>query len=177
MPKKKKNDKPAAKPKLKKADRPVWRNSRAQRLLLGDVVSGRVTAEDDPWDVYMSRPEFAPFDTYFPSYIKGLLKKVELEQPRADVASAALANDRRLHPPSNDPRGYPVFQGSEAERLLKEDMDEGLHEELAPKALYNRREEYKEWPLDVFRGHIQQELRTRIEGGYWKKYKEEKRRW
>jgi hypothetical protein len=175
MVKQKKTDKPAGKPKQKKEDRPVWRNSRAQQLLLEGILAGRVMAEDDPWDVYMSRPEFSPFETYFPSYLNRLFDKVKLEQPWADQAREALANDQRLHPPSDEP--YPVFKGSEAEKLLRKDMDEGLHEELHPHALYNHREEYKRWPLDVFRNHIHQELRARIEGNYWKNYKEEKRHW
>ena len=169
-------------PPKKKEKKPVWRGSNAQRLLEKDVVDGVVTDKDDPWDVFLSRPEFAPFDEYFPKYVKSLLQKVARERKHADVASAALSNDRRIDPPTDDPRGYPVFQGSEAERQLKEDMDNGLHEQYKPQELYNHpdRAEYRRWPLDVFRNHIHQELRIRIEGKYWKEYKKEKqdqRKW
>jgi hypothetical protein len=160
---------------LKKKKQPSWRNSRAQYLLKGDIVNGQVTEDDDPLVVFSSRPEFAPFEAKFPAYLEKLLKSLSEEREIAAVASEALANDKRLHPPANDPRGYPVFQGSEAERLLKEDMDNGLHEQHKPSYLYQQRQEYHAWPLEVFRNHIHQELRTRIEGKYWKDYKKKKR--
>ena len=53
------------------------------------------------------------------------------------------------------------WEGSEAERLLRLDMDEGKHEAMAPRLLYAERREYREFPLHVFRGHIHQEKRTR----------------
>ena len=162
-------------PKKKKG--PVWRNSRAQYLLRQDIVKGQVTEDDDPSIVFNSRPEFAPFEAKFPKYLETLLERVSEERELAARASDALANDKRLHPPANDPRGYPVFQGSQAERLLKQDMDNGLHQQYTPSALYQQRQEFRAWPLEVFRNHIHQELRSRIEGKYWKEYKQQKRGW
>jgi len=157
--------------------KPPWRGSHARHLLQTDIVGGIVTKDDDPQDVYASRPEYAPFKENFAKYLKSLLEIVAREKKYADMASKALENDRRIHPPSNDPRGYPVFQGSEAEKRLKEDIDNGLHEQYKPIQLHQLREEYQAWPLDVFRNHIHQELRARIERPYWQQYRKEKKGW
>ena len=95
------------------------------------------------------------------------------EQALADATSAAITNDLIARGPPANARGYPSFQGSEAERLLQLDMDLGKHDRFKPKELYSQREEYQEWPLTVFRNHIHQEIRKRIEGKYWKEYKQE----
>lgn len=154
-----------------------WQESEAKYLLRKDIIAGAVTADDDPVVVFNSRPEYQPFEAKFAEYLTNLLEKVAEEQAFADLGSQALANDLRLHPPANDPRGYPIFGGSEAERLLKQDMDNDLHKQFKPRELHVQREEYQAWPLEVFRNHIHQELRTRIEGRYWKQYKDSKRGW
>ena len=45
--------------------------------------------------------------------------------------------------------------------LVKLDINEGLHEHLTPSELYQSREEYQEFPLQVFRNHIYQEVDSR----------------
>ena len=57
--------------------------------------------------------------------------------------------------------GYPEWDGSEADKQLKADIDEGLHEVLEPAELWNLREAYDDYPLPVFRDHIYQEIQTR----------------
>jgi len=162
----------------KKEDKvPNWRFSEGKSLLLKDIISGVVTEDCDPWEVFASRPEHASHDKHFPSCLERLLEKVANDRGLANAAAEALAKDKSLHPPSDDPRGYPVFQGSRAEKLLHEDMDSGLSETLSPKELCNHREEHREWPLEVFRGHIQQEKRRRIEGKCWPAFKKKKRGW
>jgi hypothetical protein len=77
--------------------------------------------------------------------------------------SAALAHDRRIHPKAaNNHRGEPRWEGSDAERLLRQDMDEGKHKTMKPQLLYNMRNEYYEnYPLKIFREHIYQEEKRR----------------
>jgi hypothetical protein len=59
-------------------------------------------------------------------------------------------------------RGEPRWEGSEAVRLLRLDMDEGKHHTMRPRDLYQTRPQYYEkYPLTVFRGHIDQEERRR----------------
>jgi hypothetical protein len=80
---------------------------------------------------------------------------------RADDA-AALTHDRHLRPQAtHNSNGIPRWEGSLAEGLLKEDITNGLHKQVAPKTLYNTREEYQLFTLDQFRGHIYQEIKRR----------------
>ena len=55
-----------------------------------------------------------------------------------------------------------AWEGSEAERFLRQDMDENKHKTIKPKALWKSQKVYCEnYPLDVFRRHIDQEERRR----------------
>jgi hypothetical protein len=55
----------------------------------------------------------------------------------AVTESAALANDRRIHPKKVlNPHGEPRLEGSETVRLLRLDMDEGKHHMMKPSELY-----------------------------------------
>jgi hypothetical protein len=76
---------------------------------------------------------------------------------------AALAHDRQLRPQATHAsNGVPRWEGSDAERLLKEDITAGLHTQMAPRVLFRTRAEYYEvFTLDQFRGHIAQEVELR----------------
>jgi hypothetical protein len=80
----------------------------------------------------------------------------------AVTESAALANDRRIHPKKVlNPRGEPRWEGSETVRLLRLDMDAGKHHTMTPLELRQTRRQYRNYPRGVFRGHIEQEERAR----------------
>jgi hypothetical protein len=70
------------------------------------------------------------------------------------------------------------WHGTEAERLLKEDVKNSLHKTMKPRKLHLTRKEYRAFELDIFRGHIYQETRSRLESGYWlvKKRKKAKKK-
>lgn len=70
---------------------------------------------------------------------------------------------------------YPPWCSSKAEALLKADVDQEKHKSMAPKDLYETNNEYKKFPLVVFRNHIHQETRGRLERAYWLVKKEEKK--
>ena len=56
--------------------------------------------------------------------------------------TAALTHDRQLRPQATyNTNGVPRWEGSDAERWLKEDIINGLHNEMAPQALYKTRVE------------------------------------
>ena len=58
-------------------------------------------------------------------------------------------------------RGYPQWEGSQAQDDLFDDILANKHNEMAPKELRaTRPQSYGLFPLDVFRGHIYQCLRT-----------------
>jgi hypothetical protein len=152
----------------KKNKEPNWQNSEAKKLLLQDLRSGAIPLDSksmSPKDAYLKRPEFAEFGGYvnFPSRLRSARQQIDCMNNRAATDSAGLAHDRRIYPKAaKNHRGEPRWEGSEAERLLRQDMDEGNHKKMKPELLYNTRKEYYEnYPLKVFREHIHQEDRRR----------------
>jgi hypothetical protein len=51
-----------------------------------------------------------------------------------------------------------LWHESTARGLLKQDINEGKHIQLAPLDLYSTRDEYKAFSLKMFRNHIYQEV-------------------
>jgi hypothetical protein len=156
-----------------------WRNSDAKKLLLEWILEGRV-AGMKPKQVYALDDIFKPFKyDNFVGNLNRLRKKVGTRLVLVEFDQAAFDHDQLLYPTSaTTQRGYPRWPGHEAKRLLKEDIDEGKHETMTPLALYKTRPaEYGQFPLDVFRDHLYQEVRGRKERGYWlnKKKKKEAR--
>lgn len=143
-----------------------WTGSVSRRLLLQDLRKGDIPldpTEMSPPEVYFQRPEFADFEyTRFRARLNDLRKKVTAEKNRSTFDSVALARDRLNFPKkATNHRGEPRWEGSEAERLLKKDIEDGKHKNLKPKALYESQNEYMKYSLAAFRGHIYQEVQTR----------------
>lgn len=147
-----------------------WAKSKAKELLFQDIVAGK--AEGSNRAIYNSRPDYAATQPNFKNFsqsVSRLRKFIATHQARADEDAAALANDVLERPRALvDPRGYPRWDTSKASDLLKQDIADGKHDEMAPKMLWQSRDEYKKvFPLEVFRDHIHQELRAIREKAYW----------
>lgn len=114
-------------------------------------------------EVLAMRPE--PCRKNFGTNLRNLTKAIRENQAKAGSDSAAIARDRRIFPPSaNTSQGYPRWNGSDAQRLLREDVDAGLTSSHDPKVLHQIRSAYQALLLAVFRdNHIFQEQRS----GYW----------
>ena len=118
----------------------------------------------------------------FKTNLNGLRKRITKDKDRADEDLATYLHDMQIPPsPPMAPRAaaYPRWQDSEAEQLLKSDIEAGTGTSLKPEPLWKSRAEYQSFPLAVFRKHIYQELRAEAETGYWlnkKKEKEEKKK-
>jgi hypothetical protein len=161
-----------------------WRNSHAKQLLKEDIVEGRVSSSMPVKDVYEMRPTWYKRYKFnnFKTNLNGLRKRIRKDKDRADEDLAAYLHDMQIPPtPPMAPRAaaYPRWQDSEAEQLLKSDIEAGTGTSLKPEPLWKSRAEYQSFPLAVFRKHIYQELRAEAETGYWlnkKKEKEEKKK-
>ena len=160
-----------------------WPHSAAKKLLIQDIKDGIVGSVDSglhPSQVYVMRPEYADYDySRFVGYLYDLQLVYDDLRHLAHVDDQALAHDLAIPGLRKNSRGYPNWQDSEAERLLKKDIDDGLDLVMQPKELHSKRPEYAVYPLDVFRNHIYQEQRARRERPYWmarKKKKEEEKR-
>ena len=98
----------------------------------------------------------------FRSCLYALKKQFKTSKQQANDNDKHLAHDRLLYPtPTHNDCGLPVWVGSDAERLLKVDISNGLYTPGNVSPLYNSRDEYKLFTQDVFRGHVHQEIRKR----------------
>jgi len=145
-----------------------WRNSRGKKILRKGIVDG-IYPESMPVEVIHQSHELfkeRPL-VRFKDNLKNLRAAIAREQGRADADEAALKHDLQIHPTPANSKDYPRWAGSAAAAHLKADVDAGLHKQMAPKELRQTRKEYEEFPLDVFRNHITQEVRSRTTSAYW----------
>lgn len=145
----------------------TWNKSKAKELLEADLATGRIPCDGRQMraqEVYQTRPEYATvsLDTFRKklAYLRKTTREAN-EQRAADAT--AYAQDRLLHPyTTHNNNGVPRWEGSDAQRFLKDDITAGLHTQMKPKELYGMRAEYYEvFSLDKFRGHIAQEVKSR----------------
>lgn len=76
----------------------------------------------------------------------------------------AISNPRR----ELTDRNIPFWDTHSANKLLEEDVADGAVNTMASKKeLWQSRDEYQKFPLDVFRYHFYQEQRKQLAGRYW----------
>jgi hypothetical protein len=171
MPRSKKTpNAPAPAPKTKKP--PAWGSSRAKEILLEDIKAGIWKRGDPPAAIWLSRDEYQIYDkSNFGNNFRAACDQLERAQARANADAAAVFNDRQIHPRSSmTSYGYPHWDLSTASQLLLQDIEYGKLDFMTPKELRESREEFLDFPLDVFRKHIHQYRRKMVEEEYWKKY-------
>ena len=144
-----------------------WKKSKGKRLLYKDLMDGIVPLVDDPnfnaGTIFFMHEEYGEYDpNKFAGRLKAMRDAVREANTRADDDFEALVKYKEIHKSSLFSHyGYGEFQGSEAQRLLQKDIADGLHQSMGKKDLYASRPEYfNEYPLNVFRDRIYQEIRT-----------------
>jgi hypothetical protein len=162
------------KPKEKKFKEPKikWKKSKARDLLYKDLVDGLIPrqAVDEHRrstmkleDIFQMHPEYKLYDRKkFSGRLSNLRQVYDECMFRAEIDQEAFEKYRENHQPSLfSHKGYPEWQGSEAQRLLKLDIEAGKHTQMSKTDLHESKIEYYEnYPLDAFRDKIYQELRT-----------------
>jgi hypothetical protein len=154
-----------------------WKDSEAKMLLQQDILDGKVTASMKPKEVFEMRAEYKVYGMKnFRPNLYSLRSSISANQQKADSDAVALVHDRRIHPKvAHTPKGYPRWDGSEAQRLLKEDMESSGTNRFEPSVLRETRPEYEVFPLKVFRDHIYQEARMKTGSSYWMNKAKEKK--
>jgi hypothetical protein len=149
-----------------------WGQSEAKKLLLQDIMKGDVpllpkyedgTMSMDPKDIYSMRPQYAEYHyAAFSDRLRGLRTTAANLMEAAQADQEAFDLYVRNHPISyHSHKGYIQWQGSESQRLLKEDIKNGVLDRYRKKELWQSRPEYyDEIPLKEFRDKIAQELST-----------------
>ena len=150
--------------KKKKDPEKKWITCTTKKILFEDIVSGFIPDEMHWEEAYDRREEYkVTTKRLFKGRLDRLRADIRKKQAFAASDSAALANDRLLHPvPTHNHRGEPRWEGSEAQRLLRQDIDLGNHLDLMPRDLFMSEPDYYDnYPLEVFRKHIEQEVKLR----------------
>ena len=143
-----------------------WGKSKAKDLLRHDIITGVVKPEMDGATVFLMRPEYQLYkEDNFKSNFKNLREVIDKQYKRMQQDVQFYAHDRglllELRKKEPLPGADNQWHQSEARRLLKIDIDNGEHTRKKPSVLYKSREEYQEFPPDVFRKHIHQEVDER----------------
>jgi len=168
----------------------AWANSETKRVLRTTLRSGEIplSSEQTPLDIVCWQdPSFAALPCEESRDRLDTCRK-ESKKKKALAADdlAALQSDRLLCPRSTtDSNGELRWEGSDAERLLRLDIDGGGHDQMKPEGLKKTRKEHnvEGLGLETSRGHTHQGVKTREwhahlgEEGGKKKKKEERESW
>ena len=152
------------------APRKGWRGSKAKLQLQRDLITGFVSLDKTmkAQEVHSKRAVYQQFPLQqFADRLRDMRKRIGAMKEAAFNDNAALQHDRLLYPTAtHDLVGRPWWEGSDAERLLAEDMENELHKAWKPKKMWLSRSEYTVFELKRFRDHIYQAQKTKIFRGY-----------
>lgn len=138
----------------------------AKPILRDAYIDGTITDVMRPKDVWELKPEFKAVEyARFRDNFARLKRSIRDHRARAVRDEQRFQHDKRLYTLAKDLEGY--WEGSEAQKLLKMDIERKRHTRMAPKLLWKSRPEYQKFSSDKFRGHIHQELRSHRETLYW----------
>jgi hypothetical protein len=110
----------------------------AKALLKEDWCAGMIPLATGPSEVHIFRLEHeAVPHQNFSANLNALRKKLDSQQKTTASDDAALAKDVELHPINMNPVGRPCprWDGSDAQRLLKQDVALEKHKTMTPRAL------------------------------------------
>lgn len=163
-------------------DPTVWKTSAARDFLFELVSDENFPGpkEIKPRKVFddycKDRPEFQHFQDYtaikFADKLRQARTRANKKKDRATEDAEFLAHDRLIFPePTITIHGEPKWKGSNAHKLLIQDIKDGKHKTMKPRLLYELREEYQDYDPDRFRNRIYQEVKA-IKREEWVKQKE-----
>jgi len=143
-----------------------WRYSKAKQLVSQDLIDGLIPLEGhfDAKEIFKEHYEGHEFFKNFPfdqerytARIERIRKAIAKLQTWAEYDSQKLLEDLAKQPrPEKNIRGELRWDGSEAQELLKLDMEHGLHLQMKPSKLRDTRAAYKLFGIRVFQQHIDQ---------------------
>ena len=158
--------------KKKSKEKTPW--DKAKPLLLKLHLDGTITNAMKPRDVWAMQQEFVDVKCEnFCTNFATMKRTIRKQRHHADVDEAGCLDDIAIHSLASSSDG--CWDGSEAQRLLKLDMEKNRHKNVKPELLWITRPEHQKFKLEKFRGHIHQELRSDRETLHWivKKKKKE----
>jgi hypothetical protein len=170
-----------------------WRKAEAREIILEDLATGTLPIDNDvvsaeeAWnEMYCAMPEF---EHVVFSQFEARLKDHRMQVARLQNASTHFLDSFRhdqelrsrgiLRPQgTHDRAGRRIFDRSAAKPLLKEDVIDEKHLQLTAEELHSSRQEYREWPLPIFKKRLRQAIHTQKFLYYlnWKRAKKQQKR-
>ena len=143
-----------------------WDKCLARTLLQRDLMNGVVPLSGYVMNgrkVQQTRPEYMAYDLeFFNDRLQTMRANMRKQHNNSQQDAIAYAHDRVMYPtPTHNANGILRWEGSEAETLLRTDVDSGVHNAMTPKQMYLSRPAYQMFSQRKFAGHIYQELRRR----------------
>ena len=138
----------------------------AKPILRKYYLDGDITDAMKPKEVWEMQPEFLAVKyENFRTNFATMKRSIKVHKDRADMDETGFLHDMALYTLAKDSDGY--WDGSEAQKLLRADIERNCHQRMKPELLWITRTQYQEFPLKKFRDHIHQELRSKRETNYW----------
>ena len=144
-----------------------WRTSPARATIMEDLEQGGILhkrdniSAEEAWYFYKTLPQFKEVVwSQFEARLKAHRQQASGRLHQSIEEEQDLARDRQLHPrQSHNHRGEPVFDLSPAKALLREDIQNKVHERMTPSELQASRDEHKPFKPKKFSDRINQEVR------------------
>ena len=143
----------------KKVEKKIkWDDTESKRLVRAGIIDESITEEMSLEDIYNLHPEVHGKHPWaaWKRNVQAMRNAIEKEKTRSMEDWLTYKIDvvklKEMRPVN---RQVP-WHLSEAHKHLKEDIANGLHEQMKPKELYMTRASYQEFDLKVFRKHIYQ---------------------
>ena len=130
-----------------------------------------------PRELWGQHQEFHAFWTYnkFCDYLSAQRCRIRSNDKQGDRDFGAFQHDRAIFPVKMvGEYGRPRWRGSDAERLLKIDIDQGRHKTMKPKEMFEHCPENLPFGLKCYRDHIHQEIKSQKFYSYIKHQQQKK---
>jgi hypothetical protein len=151
-------------PPKKKEGGEKWETSKSKALLRRGIIDRTIPSDMTPAAVFAMNPEEHgkwPRKNWT-NNLGNLRKAIERDRERMALDARDFGHDMAIVKKMHEKNPVPVpWHKTHCPKLLKKDMDDGLHLELEPKQLYMKRKEYQAFTLTVFCNHIYQEVDCR----------------
>ena len=144
-----------------------WESSEAKRH-----VQARLDNPND--DIHQMLPEEVYkscelYHQYKKANFKRNLRNLKsiTEKRNAHIEFDRRAVDKLPTRPMLTKAGHPFWDGSNAQRILKLGLLNGEYKTLKPMEVYNQDEEFRKFPLHVFRNHFYKAQTNQRSSAYW----------
>lgn len=161
-------------------EKEAWALSKSKAMLRMGLLNGSITSNMGPKQIYEMDLEHSKWGyTNWCNNLRNLRAAIERDRGRMARDCIAYGHDFAIvkEYQATNPRrqAKPKWRGSEAERLLKIDVDNGKHLEMKPFFLHQTNEAYQMFDLAVFGKHIYQEIDRRPKQAI--RFEKKKRGW